>query len=60
MEFPGSADQLVADNRRFGLTIDASTSQNGHGDPLDLELALAALERASRDRDGTAASSITV
>jgi hypothetical protein len=40
---PGSADKLVAHNRQQGLTIGARTNRHGGGDPLDLELAVAAL-----------------
>jgi hypothetical protein len=43
---PGSADELVARNARQGLVIDSRTNRNGHGDPLDLELAVAAVEHA--------------
>jgi hypothetical protein len=42
---PGGADELVASNRRRGLALDAWTNRNGYGDPLDLELAVAAVER---------------
>jgi hypothetical protein len=41
---PGSADELVAENGRLGLAIGPETNRNGYGDPLDLELAVAALE----------------
>ena len=43
---PGSADDLVAQNSRSGLTVGAGTNRNGHGDPLDIELAVAAVEHA--------------
>jgi hypothetical protein len=42
----GSANDLAELNRRTGLTIGARTNRNGYGDPLDLELAVAAVERA--------------
>jgi hypothetical protein len=41
---PGSADELIAANIRIGLTIGPRTNRNGHGSPLDLALAVAALE----------------
>lgn len=44
---PGNVEDLVAQDVRLGLAIDARTNRNGDGDPLDFELALAALERAS-------------
>ena len=40
---PGSRQQLLACNRRRGLSIDAQTCASGDGDPLDLELAVDAL-----------------
>jgi hypothetical protein len=43
---PGSAEALVRENVNRGLALDARTSRNGLGDPLDLELAVAAVERA--------------
>jgi hypothetical protein len=43
---PGSADELVAENHRLGLVIGPETTRNGFGDPLDLELAVSALEHA--------------
>jgi hypothetical protein len=43
---PGSAEELVAGNARRGLVIDSRTNRNGQGDPLDLELAVAAVEHA--------------
>jgi hypothetical protein len=43
---PGSADALVAENTRLGLTIGAEANRNGYGDALDLALAVAALEQA--------------
>jgi hypothetical protein len=43
---PGSADELIARNHQRGLTIGAMTNRNGHGDPLDLELAVSAVLRA--------------
>jgi hypothetical protein len=45
---PGSAEELVEQNARLGLDIDAKTNRNGYGDPLDLELAVAAVEQALR------------
>jgi len=39
-----NVDELVAQNERLGLALDARTSRNGHGDRLDLEYAVAALE----------------
>jgi hypothetical protein len=45
---PGSAEELVAENTESGLTLDAHTNRNGYGDPLDLELAVAAVELALR------------
>lgn len=41
---PGSCDELVALNQRRGLTIGPTTNRNGHGDELDLELAVAAAQ----------------
>jgi hypothetical protein len=43
---PGSAEELVAANARRGLVIDSRTNRNGDGDPLDLELAVAAVAHA--------------
>jgi len=40
---PGAADRLVADNRLLG--IDAGTCAGGDGDPVDLDLLVAALAR---------------
>jgi hypothetical protein len=40
---PGSADELLAENRRSGLRIGPHTNRNGGGDPLDLELAVSAI-----------------
>jgi hypothetical protein len=40
---PGSADELLAENRRSGLTIGPRTTRNGGGDPLDLDLAVSAI-----------------
>lgn len=40
---PGSADQLVGENHRLGLTIGSRTTRNGHGDPLHLALAVETL-----------------
>jgi hypothetical protein len=47
---PGSVDELVARNTRDRLEIDARTNRNGYGDPLDLELAVAAVGSAVGDR----------
>lgn len=44
---PGSADALVAENERLGLALGPETNRNGYGDPLDLELAVAAIELAA-------------
>jgi hypothetical protein len=43
---PGDVDELVAQNTRLGLTIGPGTNRNGDGDPLDLELAVAAVGQA--------------
>lgn len=43
---PGSIDELVADNERRGLAVGARTNRNGDGDPIDLELAVSAVEHA--------------
>jgi hypothetical protein len=43
---PGGAGDLVAENVRSGLSIGVTTNRNGYGDPLDLELALAAVQQA--------------
>jgi hypothetical protein len=43
---PGGADDLVAGNVRSGLPIGVTTNRNGYGDPLDLELAVAAVQQA--------------
>jgi hypothetical protein len=43
---PGCAEGLVTENSRRGLAIGPRTNRNGHGDPLDLELAVAAVEHA--------------
>jgi hypothetical protein len=43
---PGSAHELVGWNERRGLAIGPHTNRHGHGDPLDLELAVAAVEHA--------------
>jgi hypothetical protein len=40
---PGSADELIAQNHQRELTIGATTNRNGHGDALELELAVAAV-----------------
>jgi hypothetical protein len=40
---PGSAEELVAQNRRSGLAITARTNRNGDGDPFDLACAVDAL-----------------
>jgi hypothetical protein len=40
---PGSAEELVAENTRLGLRIDPETNRHGGGDPLDLDLAVAAV-----------------
>lgn len=44
---PGRTEELVAQNRRRGLMIGTQTNRNGDGGPLDLELAVAAIERAA-------------
>jgi hypothetical protein len=36
-------EALAAQNDQAGVTIDAKTNQNGHGDPLDLDPAVAAV-----------------
>jgi hypothetical protein len=41
---PGSAGELIARNRQRGLAIDRRTNRNGDGDPLDLELAVLAVQ----------------
>jgi len=41
----GSADELLALNRLAGLVIGPATNRNGLGDHLDLELAVAAVDR---------------
>ena len=43
---PGSVEALVAENERLGLAIGPHTNRTGYGDPLDLELAVAALRAA--------------
>ena len=43
---PGSADELVEQNGRRGLAIDATTNRTGYGDTLDLELAVRTIEHA--------------
>jgi hypothetical protein len=43
---PGSVDELVAQHARLGLAIDATTSRNGYGDPLELGLAVDAISHA--------------
>jgi hypothetical protein len=43
---PGSVDELIMQNSRQGLTIDAQTNRNGYGQGLELELAVAAVEDA--------------
>ena len=40
---PGEAAELVAGNKRRGLSVDPLTNRNGGGDPLDLDLAVSAL-----------------
>jgi hypothetical protein len=40
---PGSAEALIAENRRSGLAIGPHTLLHGGGDPLDLELAVSAI-----------------
>jgi hypothetical protein len=40
---PGSADELIAQNDRSGLRIDAHTNRNGYGDRMELEYAVAAV-----------------
>jgi hypothetical protein len=40
---PGSADELVAENRGSGLAITARTNRNGSGDPFDLACAVDAV-----------------
>jgi hypothetical protein len=44
---PGSWEELVQLNRRAGLEIAAATNRNGSGDRLDVEVAVAAIERAA-------------
>jgi hypothetical protein len=44
---PGTVSALVAGNREAGVTVDPTTNRNGYGDPLDLELAVAALAQAA-------------
>jgi hypothetical protein len=44
---PGSADELVARNRRLGVEAGPKTNRNGLGDALDLELAIVALDSFS-------------
>jgi hypothetical protein len=39
----GSADELIAANERLGLAIGPKTNRHGGGDPLDLDLAVAAV-----------------
>jgi hypothetical protein len=43
---PGRVDDLTGQNHRLGLEIVATTNRNGCGDPLDLELAVRALQQA--------------
>jgi hypothetical protein len=43
---PGSVDELLADNVQLGLRIGPRTNRNGHGDPLELELTVAAIASA--------------
>jgi hypothetical protein len=43
---PGSVGELIRQNALVGLTMDARTNRNGHGDPLELELAVSAIGRA--------------
>jgi hypothetical protein len=44
---PGSADELLAANDRLGLVVGPRTNRNGDGDPLDLALAVSAIECAA-------------
>jgi hypothetical protein len=44
---PGRADELLAQNDRLGLVMGSRTNRNGHGDMLDLALAVSAIERAA-------------
>jgi Domain of unknown function (DUF222)/HNH endonuclease len=41
---PGGVEELIDRNDRAGLTLTDRTNRNGYGDPLDLELAVAAIE----------------
>ncbi len=41
---PASSDDLLADNRRLGLEIDADTNRHGRGQPLDLPRAVSAIK----------------
>jgi hypothetical protein len=43
---PGSLDDLLADHHQLGLTIGPRTNQHGHGDPLQLGLAVDAIANA--------------
>jgi hypothetical protein len=43
---PGSVDELMAQHTRLGLAIDETTSRNGCGDPLELDLAVDAIRHA--------------
>jgi hypothetical protein len=40
---PGDLDELVAHHATLGLTLDPRTNCNGHGDVLDLGLAVDAI-----------------
>jgi hypothetical protein len=44
---PGSADELVELNRMARLELGPRTNRNGYGDRLDLQLAVAAVDRAA-------------
>ena len=43
---PGSVDELRNQNAGIGLTIDHMTNRSGHGDALELDLAVTAIGRA--------------
>lgn len=43
---PGSVDELVSHHALLGLAIDETTSRNGHGDLLGLDLAVDAIAHA--------------
>ena len=42
----GTAEALVEVNRKVGLEIGPETNRNGYGDPMDLDLAVAAVQSA--------------